>query len=316
MDVEGRFDISQTPRDEQTGLKVAPSDSEWVAKYRTHLRATKSGKTVSNYTWAARGFETYLESQGHTIAEGPPTALVDYVVWLIDEKSSSPRSVATMVAGIKNYLHWLSGRLSITDYRKPNLPRIYSKKEYTPEKAEIDRYEKAVRITITKEPARTVLLLLPHCGLRIGEICKLTLKESINKRKIGDRIWTTFTAVTKGGDEKELPLMPPGELVLNGYLFGWRSQVEKNSKWLFPGNGIASVRPDTVRKYLNEVRKLIGSPGLSPHAIRRFFATYQHFVKGNDVSTVSKMLGHKTTKTTELYYINPTTMQVLKNIKT
>jgi len=298
------------------GKKAPLESSEWVNGYRKHLKATKAPRTVWNYTWSARSFESFLESKGHSIEEAPSSALKDYVVYLLDEKKISPRSLKAIINGVRNYLKWLNGRIPIPVFAEPDLPRLCTKREYTPEKEDIDRYEDAVRAMVFKEPCRTVLLLLPHCGLRISEICRLSLKESINQRTIGGRVWTTFTTTAKGGDVVEVPLMPPGEKVFSAYLFGWRSRLDRKSKWLFPGNWSHPIAPDTVRKYLNKVRDLLGMPMLSPHAIRRFFATYQYYVKGNDLLTVSKMVGHKTTKTTELYYINPKIMQVLSNVKT
>lgn len=143
------------------------------------------------------------------------------------------------------------------------------------------------------EPSRTILMLLPPTGLRIGEITRLH-KSEIERR--GNRWQFRFRG--KGGVERKVPLNPASVRLLESYF----QTKQPEGEWVFPNPAGHPISTHTVRKY---TRKIAGAypmdlPDLSPHVLRHTAASLW-LKQGKDLKTVQALLGHKNIATTSRY---------------
>jgi len=143
------------------------------------------------------------------------------------------------------------------------------------------------------EPNRTILMLLPPTGMRIGEITRLK-KSEIERR--GNRWQFRFRG--KGGVERKVPLNSASVRVLEAYF----TEQQPEGEWVFPTYLGRPVTPHTVRKYTRKMAAAYPSdlPELSPHVLRHTAASLW-LKQGKDLKTVQVLLGHKNIATTSRY---------------
>ena len=152
-----------------------------------------------------------------------------------------------------------------------------------------------------KDPARTILALLPRTGLRISEICQLRMDQVKNQ---DDLYYFSFRG--KGDKPRVVPLGPEGLAVLQEYLQRKnRHRVYASSPFLFPGRRSSYCPPDTIRRVCAKIQR--NNPefeDLSPHVLRHTYAT-RAVVNGVDLARLQALLGHGSMRTTERY-LHPT----------
>jgi site-specific recombinase XerD len=107
----------------------------------------------------------------------------------------------------------------------------------------------------------------------------------------GDITWLKI-ARTKTGTMSLIPLLPRALTLLHKY-----RSVQSNSGQLLP-----VISNQNLNKYLKEIARLLSiSKRLSMHIARHTFATTVTLEQGVDITTVSRMLGHKDIRTTQIY---------------
>jgi site-specific recombinase XerD len=99
---------------------------------------------------------------------------------------------------------------------------------------------------------------------------------------------------TKTNTQALIPVIPQAKLILDKY----REQMIKvNNELLLP-----IISNQNLNKYLKEIGGITGiKKRLSMHLGRHTFATTITLNKGVDIVSVSKMLGHKNLKVTQVY---------------
>ena len=152
-----------------------------------------------------------------------------------------------------------------------------------------------------KDPARTILALLPRTGLRISEICQLRVDQVKSQ---DDLHYFSFRG--KGDKARVVPLGPEGLAVLQEYLQRKnKHRLYAHSPFLFPGQRSAYCPPDTIRRICARIQS--SNPefeDLSPHVLRHTYAT-RAVVNGVDLARLQALLGHGSIRTTERY-LHPT----------
>lgn len=136
-----------------------------------------------------------------------------------------------------------------------------------------------------------VVVVLANAGLRVAELCALTL-DDVN---IGDRSgWVTVHG--KGSKERRVPLNPEARQAIVAYTV---ARPPWSDNRLF----IAQRGPLTTSGAWRIVRKYARAAGVecSPHVLRHTFATRLLREADADLVTVSDLLGHDDIKTTAVY---------------
>jgi len=272
--------------------------------YLQFLRERKSKKTVKTYQRGAVRWERFVaECHPEGSLEGTPIGFMDkFVSYLLAEKPPpAPATIRLYVSGSRSYLSWRR-RMgeSIPEYLSPHMPKVRPKEHFSLNAEQLREY--LALSAHRPDPARTILILLPFCGLRSEEI--LSLKRC-DLYPAGSAI--VFRVVHgKGGKSRDVPLLVQGNGVLRQYLTGWRSLFPREEPWIFPGSRKGEhLHTRTLRHHMNEVRKEMSplSGHLTPHILRKTYAVFLDRAKLSQF-TIAQLLGHASPRTSHETYIH------------
>jgi site-specific recombinase XerD len=143
------------------------------------------------------------------------------------------------------------------------------------------------RLNIVKD----VFLFSCFTGLSYVDVEKLTVNNIVSG--IDGNKWLSVER-TKTGVSSKIPLLPIAEGILNKY----RSNVH----CLRSGKILPVISNQKVNAYLKEIADMCGiKKHLTFHVSRHTFATSITLANKVPIETVSKMLGHRSIKTTQIY---------------
>jgi integrase len=271
--------------------------------YLDFLRERKSKKTVQTYKRGAVRLCRFLEAQGiNGSLEDQPHGLMDqFVSWLLaEDPKPAPATVHLYVSGARSYLDWRR-RMgeAIPIFASPHMPKVRPKEHFALNDEQLREYlECALE---RPDPARTILLLLPFCGLRSEEMLILRMDSFY---ATGNAI--VFKVLGKGDKRRDVPLLIQGNGVLRAYMKGWRSQFPKSTPWAFPGHRSGEhLHIRTLRHHMVEVRKAMNPlPGhLAAHVLRKTYAMTLERA-GLSPFVVAQLLGHASPRTPHETYVH------------
>ncbi|MBL7925069.1 MAG: site-specific integrase [Bacteroidia bacterium] len=150
---------------------------------------------------------------------------------------------------------------------------------------------------------RCMLSLIYSCGLRRGELLRLRPRDIDSKRNV---IWIRQS---KGKKDRMVPLSPKILILLREYYKAFRPL-----QWLFEGQTPGEPYDErSLQMVLKSALKKAGLPGqVTLHWLRHSYAT--HLLEaGTDLRYIQELLGHKSSKTTEIY--THVSTRALQNIK-
>ena len=160
-----------------------------------------------------------------------------------------------------------------------------------------------------KEPRFVaVFALMYHCGLRLGETCRLEVTHL-------DRARGVLRVVNgKGGKNREVPVAPE----MFARLGRWWTR-HRHPRFLFPGLGRgwkdkygskvramgAATQPMSEATVQQAIKAAVltarlKKAGICCHALRHSYATHL-ILRGVDIRSVQQLLGHADVRTTEIY---------------
>jgi len=138
---------------------------------------------------------------------------------------------------------------------------------------------------------RDIFIFCCYTGLAYADVSKVS-KSHIEQGEDGI-IWIKLNR-SKTKSRSVIPLLPRAREILDKYSKYAATNPEKK---LLP-----VISNQNLNKYLKEVAVLCGiSKRMSMHLARHTFATTVTLGRGVDIMTVSKMLGHKNLRTTQIY---------------
>lgn len=143
---------------------------------------------------------------------------------------------------------------------------------------------------------RCMIELLYSSGLRVSELCNLTL-QSINIHK------KFVKCIGKGNKERIVPMNQTVCNYLTDYIENYRDELNKknNSNYLFIDRKGNPIKRDNFYHILQKIVKNAGiHKHVTPHTLRHTFAT--HLLENNaDLRAIQEMLGHSDISTTTIY---------------
>jgi site-specific recombinase XerD len=134
-------------------------------------------------------------------------------------------------------------------------------------------------------------MLAYSAGLRVSEVIKLRVQDIDTKRNM------IHVKAEKCRKDRYTVLSEIALEVLREY---WK--VYQSKDWLFPGPKQNSQMPSRkVEKILEDASQKVGiTKHVTVHTLRHSFAT--HLLEGGtDLRYIQELLGHKSSKTTEIY---------------
>ncbi len=265
-----------------------------VDVYLDHLRVERALRplSVSAYGTDLGAFSKHLAAAGvtHVAAIGAPE-----VSGFLAAAGGKPRSHARRLSAVRGFLKFLVREREIE--RDPSdvlerprlgrrLPKVLSSADVLSIVDQIAGGDfRALR-------DRTMLLLLYGSGLRVSELCALTLADV-------DRARGVVAPMGKGQKRRLVPVAPVVLDALDAYL------VEREARgvpgpFLFVARGGRAISRQGVFKLLRRYAAGVGITAISPHKLRHSFATHL-LAGGADLRSVQAMLGHSDIGTTQIY---------------
>ena len=164
--------------------------------------------------------------------------------------------------------------------RSHPLPNVLSKEEVA-----------AILQNIKNQKHRTMLSLIYACGLRRSELLNLKPLQIDSKRHL------LIILNGKGMKDRVIPISDKVITMLRDYY-----KLYKPSKWLFEGqNAGQQYSESSLQEVLKiAIRKARIKKPVTLHWLRHSYAT--HLLEaGTDLRYIQELLGHKSSKTTEIY---------------
>lgn len=146
-------------------------------------------------------------------------------------------------------------------------------------------------ILATKNIKHTcILMLLYSAGLRLGEVVNLKIKDiNASQMKI-------FVKAGKGKKDRHTILSQKALEYLEAYLNEYNP-----TEWLFEGQYGGRYSKRSVQNVFNRAKKKSGvNPYATVHTLRHSFATHM-LERGSSLRYIQVLLGHQSSKTTEIY---------------
>ena len=266
---EGRFSdkkLSATPFDD---LK------------RELLSRKYSYKTVKGYLYYNRDFLNFIDKNPFDIQESD---IKNYLLYLAEEKQSATSTLNQAINALKFYYGTMLKRKFVYEVKRPRkdkkLPVILSQEDVAKILSSVDNLKH-----------KTLLMLVYSAGLRVGEVVKLKPEDIDSKRML------VFLKGSKGKKDRYTLLSETTLKTLREY---WKEY--KPTKWLFPGpdkERYITIRT-AQRVFEMACEKALIKKDVTIHSLRHSFATHL-LENGTDLRYIQELLGHKSSKTTEIY---------------
>ena len=246
-----------------------------------------------------------LEIAGVEVESLPPNILDKFVLYLQD-LDYKPRSIQTMLSGVREYLKYVErnseGKISLKNIYNPKTPRIKpSYKNIL--SAEQMRQALSTADTTMSSSKSAYISVLACSGLRANE-ARLLLVENLSRAENGTIMIRVRSETEDGenaakfGKERMVPMLSFGVDSLLSHLSSRRNQF---SPYIFSSprktNGPISHR--SVFLWLEELSENFGMK-IEPHTFRRSYLTLLHNSGVPDI-TVQKIAGHSTLAQTSEY---------------
>jgi len=269
--------------DDITGV-LAAEEEEAIASLRRwmyHCRYSQS--TVANYSAALITFLKFIKpKKAKDVKEGDVIFFVDD--YILRNRMSYAYQNQLLSALKLFYGEIYKTTLDIGKLKRPRrehrLPNVLGKEEVE---------------SILKAPLnlkhRMMLVLIYGCGLRRGELLNLEISHVDRVRKL------LIIRQAKGMKDRVVPLSDRMLERIREY-----QEAYKPAVWLFEGQGKGSKYSEASLQevFKQALRKAGINKPATLHWLRHSYAT--HLLEaGTDLRYIQELLGHKSSKTTEIY---------------
>jgi len=263
------------------GFVAAPTFSVGpiVERFQTMLKAReRSPCTVKQYSHIARMFLGYVGKPLEEVTRGD---LEKFREHLVLQRHYSKNSVYTTVRGLTCLFR--SFRLDVAEGLE--VPRRPERLPHYLTEEETHRLFAAVK----DSPRDSAIVhVLAFGGLRVGELCHLTLDDLEFERNV------LHVRNGKGDKDREVVLEERSRTAIDRYLTD-RALAGIGGHRLFP------VGTVTVERIIRKAAKDAGIPRrVTPHMLRHTLATAL-LSRGCDIRFIQKLLGHASVATTQIY---------------
>lgn len=267
----------------------------WLDTYLDHLRVERglAPLSVTAYATDLAAFIGHIERAG---LEDVSALSFEHVSSFLRADDRSARSLARRLSAVRGFCKFLvkEKTLSVDPTERTDRPRLPKKLPHVLSFEDIQGIAASiVGDDFRHRRDRAILLLLYSSGLRVSELCALTIADLDQKRGI-------VVPLGKGGKRRMVPVAPAALDSLQRYLEA-RAARDEPSTFVFVARRGKPITRQAVFKLL---RRYAGAAGVaknaSPHKFRHSFATHL-LARGADLRSVQAMLGHVNVATTEIY---------------
>ena len=268
-----------------------------IERFKQWLRSKRySESTINTYTEALKSFLVFYRKK--TIAEITNEDVVIYNNEYILKNNLSSSYQNQIVNALKLFFRTiLDSKIEIEKIHRPKrskiLPNVLSKEEI-----------KAMLGVLTNTKHKTMLSLIYACGLRRSELLALTFESIQSDRKL------LVIKQSKGKKDRIVPISDSIISMLRDYYKEYLPE-----KWLFEGQQKQTPYSDrSLEEVLKKSVRLakINKP-VTLHWLRHSYATHL-LESGTDLRYIQELLGHTSSKTTEIYtHVSTKSLQNIKS---
>jgi site-specific recombinase XerD len=262
---------------------VSSSIPEYLKGMQTELKVRNySLRTIKNYGAAV---SQYLNWLNKTPTENDVPEIKKFQLYLKEDRKYSPRTVNLVTAAIQFfYLNVLRSRLPLETLPRMktgrSLPKVYSEQD-------IEKLLKSVE----NSKHRLLLMLAYGCGLRLEELRTLKTTDFDFHKDL------LRLEQGKGKKDRTIMLDPFIKEQIKIYV----SKNPSNTYLFLSAQTNELLTRRTVSKIFDNACAKAGVPKLGGiHTLRHSFATHL-LEQGTDLRYIQELLGHSSSKTTEIY---------------
>ena len=255
-----------------------------------------SARTIDSYTECLRIFFNYCQSKNYLEIDNSDIA--DFNKNYILAKKLSATYQGQFINAIKLFYEKIPRKKIVIEHlERPRkglpLPHVLSKEDVSK------------LLTATRNiKHKAMLSLIYACGLRRGELLSMQLMDVDSKRNVIN------IRHAKGDKDRIVPLSDKMLNLLREYF-----KQYKPKKWLFEGQMAGTLYSETsLNKVLQNAKRKAGiTMPCTLHTLRHCYAT--HLLEaGTDIRYIQVLLGHKHSKTTEIYtHVTTKSIQKIKS---
>ena len=250
---------------------------EWMQQKRY------SPNTIKTYSEAINTFLKFFHQK--SVLEITNADLTDFNHNYIIKNSYSAAYQNQVINGVKLFFTFSrSLKFEVEQAERPRrehkLPNVLSKEEI-----------KLILEAHSNMKHKTMLSLIYSCGLRCGELIALKPENIDSKRNL------IHINLAKGKKDRIVPLSSKILTMLREYY-----QKYKPKTWLFEGQIVGMQYDDrSLQQVLKQALRKSGiKKPVTLHWLRHSYATHL-LESGTDLRYIQELLGHKSSKTTEIY---------------
>ncbi len=240
-----------------------------------------SQRTIKQYLYHNKEFLRFSKKNPYEVSNED---LRDYLYHSANDKEVSTSTLNTAINALRFYYGRVLKQGFVYEIKRPKkdkkLPVVLSQEEVS-----------QILLSVNNIKHKAILMLIYSAGLRVSEVVKLKLEDIDIQRKL------IHVKSAKGRKDRYTMLSEVAIETLNIYIKSYSPP-----KWLFPGKKEGShITTRTVQRiFENAIKKAKICKDVSVHSRRHSFATHL-LENGVDLRYIQELLGHKSSKTTEIY---------------
>lgn len=228
--------------------------------------------------------EDFLKATGKSPKNIDQEGIRDYLFRLVEQRGISTSTLNMAISALKFHYGGILRKNFVYEIKRPkkdkNLPVILSREEIA-----------AILSALSNIKHKIILVLLYSAGLRVGEVVKLRPEDIDSNRKL------IHIRGAKGRKDRYTLLSNVALEVLRQYYAEYHP-----GEWLFsgakPGTHLSTRSAQAIFEQAREEAGI--KKQVSVHSLRHSFATHL-LESGVDLRYIQELLGHKSSKTTEVY---------------
>lgn len=278
-------------------MVLSDENHERVAAFRSYLRSKRySESTIKTYSESIVIFLRYFAEKD--IEEIDNEDLITFNNNYILKNNLSSSYQNQVVNGVKLFFKAINGfKMDVDLIHRPRrqklLPNVLSKEEV-----------KKIITTPINLKHRLMLSLIYACGLRRSELLNLKPQDILSDRNV------IHIRQSKGKKDRIVPLSASLLEPLREYY-----RLYKPINWLFEGQ--VKGEQYSAKSLQNVLKQSLERTGIRKpvtlHWLRHSYATHL-LENGTDVRYIQELLGHKSSKTTEIYtHVSTKSIQNIKS---
>jgi site-specific recombinase XerD len=277
---------------------MSKSDYPDIASFIAELgRQGMAAKTITTYTSDLVSFARWFtDSTGEAFraASVTPSDILDYKAHLRTVQRRQAATVNRRLAALRKFFLWAqaTGRIAeLPTATVKGVPAAPRAPKSLP-KRDVDRLIREAQKAGNKRNL-AIVQLLRHTGLRVGELCSLRLSDI----RTSERKGSVLVRSGKGDKDRTIPLNHDVREAVDAYLAVRPAAADDH---LFLGQRGEPLQTDGVQLIVRKLARRAGLEKVTPHVLRHSFA--KHVLDaGEDLATVSRLLGHERLETTAIY---------------